>query len=54
MGLSVSPIIVDIVLQDLKEQFLQRYNKSITFYGRYVNDSFIIIAKNKLKLALST
>ena len=52
MGLSVSPIIANIVLQDLEEEFLQRYNKSIILYGRYVDDSFIIIAKNKLKLLL--
>ena len=30
MGLSVSPIIADIVIQDLKEEFLARY-KSILF-----------------------
>ena len=40
------------MLQDLGEEFLKRYEESIAFYGRYVNDSFIIIAKNKLNLLL--
>ena len=40
------------MLQDLEEEFLKRYEKSIAFYGCYVNDSFIIIARNKLKLLL--
>ena len=53
MGLSVSPIIAGIVLQDLEEEFLQRYNKSIKSYGRCVDDdSFIIIEKNQIKLLL--
>ena len=49
-GLSVLPIIADIVVHDL-EEFLKRY-KSFPFYGRYVDDFFIIIAKNKLNLRL--
>ena len=52
MGLSVSSIIADIVLQDFEEEYLKRHEKSIAFYGRYVDDSFIIIAKNKLNLLL--
>ena len=49
MGLSVSPIMADIVIHDLGEKFLKRY-KSILLYGRYVDISFIIIAKIKLNL----
>ena len=50
MGLSISPIIADLVLQDIEEDFLSKYKKSITCYFRYVDDSFIIIIKNKLPL----
>ena len=53
MGLSVSPIITDIVMQELDEEFLNRY-KTIIFYGRFVDDSFIIIAKNELNLLLKS
>ena len=53
IGLSVSPIIADLVLQDLEEIFLNRYKKSIKFYGRYVDDSFLIIAKNKLNMLVN-
>ena len=48
--LSVSPVLADIVLQDLETVFLDRYKKSIKFYGRYVDDLYIIIAKNKLSM----
>ena len=51
MGLSVSPIIAVIVMQDLEIELLARY-KSILFYGRYVDAFFMIISKNKLKLLL--
>ena len=54
IGLSVSQIIVYIVLQDLVEVFLSRYQKSIKFYGRYVDDSFIVIAKNKLNMLMNS
>ena len=37
MGISVSPIIADIVLQDLEEEFLQRHDKSITYYTLIYN-----------------
>ena len=52
MGLSIPPIIADLVLQDMEELFLQKYIKSITCYYRYVDDSFIVIIKNKLPVLL--
>ena len=41
IGLSLSPSLVDLVLQDLEENYLKKYNRSISFYCRYVDDSFI-------------
>ena len=40
------------MLQDLEDEFLKRYKKSITFHECYVDDSFIIIVKNNLKLLI--
>lgn len=42
-----------LIITYLEEIFMQRYKKSITFYGRYVDDSIIIIAKNKLNMLLT-
>ena len=52
MGLSISPIIADLVHQDMGKLFLKRYKKSITCYYRYVDNSFIVIVKNKLPVLL--
>ena len=53
MGLSIWPLIADLVLQGIEETFLIRYKKSITCYYRYVEDSFIVIMKNKLSMLLN-
>ena len=45
-----TPIIADLVLQDIEKKFSFKYKKSITCYLRYVDDSFIVIIKNKLPL----
>ena len=52
MGLSLSPIIADIVIQDLQEQVLLKYQNYILFYKRYVDDSCIILNKRYLKHTL--
>ena len=46
IGLSISPISADLVLQEIETTFLKNYEKSIYYYCRYVDDSFIIIIKN--------
>ena len=51
IGLSFSPILADLVLQDL-EDFLKKYNRSFSFYCRYVDDSFIVFIKKKLPVSL--
>ena len=53
IGLSISPIVADLVLEDIEENFLSKYNKSITSYYRYDDDSFIVIIKNMLTILLN-
>ena len=36
IGLSLSPILEDLVSQDLEEDFLIEYNRSISFYSKYI------------------
>ena len=52
-GLSVSLILADIVLQHLEADYLLRSKKCISFYLRYVDDTFLIITKNKLKMLVN-
>ena len=53
IGLSVSLILADLVIQDMEKIYLTRYTKSIKFYGRYVDNFFLIITKNKLNMLLN-
>ena len=53
VGLSISPILADLVLQDVEEIFLQGYKESISFYGRYGGDTLIAITKIKLGMPLN-
>ena len=54
MGLSISPIIADIVIQDIEEHVLSKYKNYIVFYRRYVDDSCIILNKRYLKNILDS
>jgi len=42
MGSPLSPVIADIVLQDLEEKVLNNINLNLSFYYRYIDD--IILA----------
>ncbi|RLU19574.1 hypothetical protein DMN91_008131 [Ooceraea biroi] len=48
MGSPLSPILADIVLEDLELQCLSDLDFTIPIYYRYVDDIFMIIAKDKL------
>ena len=50
IGLSISTIIADSVLQDIEEDFLFEWKKSINCYFKSVYDSLIVIIKNELPL----
>ena len=43
MGFLLSPIIADIVMQDLEESILSNLNLSI--YYRYINDNLIVMSR---------
>jgi len=38
MGSPLSPVIADIVMQDLEKRVLETFNFDIPFYFRYVDD----------------
>ena len=48
MGLSLSPILADLVIQDLEQKVLETYNSNILSYSRYDDDSFMILNKEKV------
>ena len=52
MGSPISPMLADLVLQDLKEVVLNKLSFKIYAYYRYVDDTFLIIPKNMIKETL--
>lgn len=48
MGSPLSPIISDIVLQDLELQALNKLTFNISFYFRYVDDTILTILSNQV------
>ena len=49
IGLSVLSTLANIVIQDIEEEIMKKHKKEITFYGRFVDDSYIIIKKDKIE-----
>ena len=49
----ISPIIADFVMQDLEKNCLSRIDFTIPLYFRYVDDTLIIIPKNKIDFVVS-
>ena len=54
IGLSVSPILADLVIQDIEETVMKSFKKYIYFYGRFVDDSYILVNKDKLDLVFNS
>ena len=52
MGSPISPIISDIVMQDLEISFLSQIGFHIPIYLRYFDDTFLIIPAEKLNFWL--
>ena len=50
MGSPISPIIADIVMQDLEENCLSNFDFTIPLYFRYVDDTLILIPNNKIQI----
>ena len=53
MGSPISPIIADIVMQDLEENCLSNFDFIIPLYFRYVDDTVILILNNKIEIVTS-
>jgi len=52
MGSPLSPIIADIVMQDLERVVLETFDFDIPFYYRYVDDIMLTVPNQKLILFL--
>ena len=50
MGDPCSPILGDLVFYDLEKRVLDSFDFEILFYGRYVDDTFLIVPRNKVNL----
>ena len=46
MGSPISPMLADLVLQDLEEVVFKKLSFKIHSYYRYVDDTFLIIPNN--------
>jgi len=54
MGSPLSPIIADLVMQDLETSCLNSINCHLTFYYRYVDDIVMAAPNNKIDLIFNT
>lgn len=52
MGSPLSPILADIVMEDLETQCLEQLDFSSSLYFRYVDDILMIIPKDKIDAIL--
>ena len=52
MGSPISPLLADIVMQDLELTILQSLNFKVHIYFCYVNDTFFIIPSDELEYIL--
>lgn len=53
MGLPLSPIIADLVLQDLEREALDKLPFNLLFYFRYVDDILLAAPKNEIDRVLT-
>jgi len=54
MGSSLSPILTDIVLQDIEKAALDRLPTKLPFYVRYVNNILLATSNDLLNIILET
>ena len=48
MGSPISPIIADIVMQDLEEEIIKKLDFTVPLFYRYVDDTILFIPKDKI------
>jgi len=54
MGSPLSPIVADIVMQDLETECINNVDFHLTFYYRYVDDIILASPKDKIDLILES
>jgi len=54
MGSPLSPIIADLVMEDLEKSVLDTINVDIQFYYRYVDDIIMALPNNKVDLIVDS
>jgi len=54
MGSPLSPILADIVMQDLEEKAIKKLDINFPFYYRYVDDILLLTPKSKVNIILNT
>ena len=53
MGSPISPSLADFVMQDLETDIFKRIEFDISFYFRYVDDTFLLIPEDKIHYILT-
>ena len=53
MGSPISPSLTDFVMQDLETDIFKRIDFDIPVYFRYVDDTFLLIPKDKIHYILT-
>jgi len=54
MGSSLSPIVADIVMQDLETEYINKFDFHLTLYYRYVDDIVLAAPTDKINLILES
>jgi len=54
MGFPLSPVIADIVMQDLEKKVLETFNFNIPFCYRYIDDLVMAVPTSKIELVIET
>jgi len=52
MGSSLSPILADIIMDDLEIQCMKKLDFRMCSYYRFVDDIFLLIPRNKIDIVL--
>jgi len=48
MGSSLSPVIANLVMENIEQQAIGTFGYSIKMWRRYVDDTFVIIANDQI------
>lgn len=48
MGSSLSPVVANLVMENIEETAIRTFNGNIKLWKRYVDDTFVILKKSDL------